>query len=77
MAVTWRAKSAQKESFRARSSPHHARCVPRAGGGSCGGVVHRDLKPQNIMIDLRGNAVVMDFGIASSLEDSSLTRTAC
>ena len=39
------------------------------------GVVHRDLKPQNIMLDPRGHAVVMDFGIASSLEDHSLTRT--
>lgn len=39
------------------------------------GVVHRDLKPQNIMMDPRGHPVVMDFGIASSLEDHSLTRT--
>jgi tetratricopeptide (TPR) repeat protein len=39
------------------------------------GVVHRDLKPQNIMMDPRGHPVVMDFGIASSLEDHSMTRT--
>ncbi|MEO8126399.1 MAG: protein kinase [Bryobacteraceae bacterium] len=39
------------------------------------GVVHRDLKPQNIMMDPRGHPVVMDFGIASSLEDHSITRT--
>ncbi len=31
------------------------------------GVVHRDLKPQNIMIDKEGNARIMDFGIARSL----------
>jgi len=39
------------------------------------GVVHRDLKPQNIMIDKKGNARIMDFGIARSLEVKGLTET--
>jgi len=38
------------------------------------GVVHRDLKPQNIMIDKQGNAHIMDFGIAHSLEVKGLTE---
>jgi len=37
------------------------------------GVVHRDLKPQNIMIDKEGDARIMDFGIARSLEGKSIT----
>jgi serine/threonine protein kinase len=37
------------------------------------GVVHRDLKPQNIMIDREGNARIMDFGIARSLKTKGIT----
>jgi serine/threonine protein kinase/tetratricopeptide (TPR) repeat protein len=37
------------------------------------GVIHRDLKPQNIMIDREGNARIMDFGIARSLKAKGIT----
>jgi len=37
------------------------------------GVVHRDLKPQNVMIDKGGNAKIMDFGIARSIREKGIT----
>jgi eukaryotic-like serine/threonine-protein kinase len=39
------------------------------------GVVHRDLKPQNIMVDAKGRVTVMDFGIARSMEMPGMTQT--
>src|SRR5689334_9438272 len=39
------------------------------------GVVHRDLKPQNIMIEKDGHVVVMDFGIAHSGQSRGVTQT--
>ena len=38
-------------------------------------VIHRDLKPQNIMRDKTGRVLVMDFGLARTLEGSGMTQT--
>ncbi|MFC1633779.1 protein kinase [Planctomycetota bacterium] len=38
------------------------------------GVIHRDLKSPNILIDKRGEARIVDFGIARSLTGKSITR---
>jgi len=39
------------------------------------GVIHRDLKPQNIMLDANDRVVVMDFGIARTVEAGGMTKT--
>jgi uncharacterized protein YjdB len=39
------------------------------------GVVHRDVKPANVMVDTRGMATVTDFGISKTLDSPSRTQT--
>jgi eukaryotic-like serine/threonine-protein kinase len=39
------------------------------------GVIHRDLKPQNIMKDQNGRILVMDFGLARTLEGDGMTMS--
>ncbi len=39
------------------------------------GIVHRDIKPENILINKKRQPVVVDFGIAKAMRDSTLSQT--
>lgn len=52
----------------------HASHVARGPDGSPLGVVHRDVSPQNVLVDVHGLARVIDFGVAKAHGRMQLTR---
>ena len=73
---TYLIEEKQAERFTPVEAAQIVRQVSRAlEAAHAEGVIHRDLKAQNIMMDSGGRVIVMDFGLARSMEMSGLTRT--
>lgn len=80
---TQRGLSATLSTFPAFSSREYFRSIAQLGNQAAEalhyahevGVVHRDVKPSNLLLDNDGRLYVTDFGLAMTQSDSNLTMT--
>lgn len=58
-----------------RALPIMQQLVSAISNAHYNGIIHRDIKPQNILMDRDGNVKITDFGIAMALSATVHTRT--
>src|SRR5829696_6560483 len=59
----------------AEAAPLGAKVAEALGAAHDRGMVHRDIKPQNVLLTDKGDAKVADFGIARAASSATISRT--